>query len=90
MACRFALLLDGGPPGRERPLSVHLTCRACGGHHVVPVMDRLPVDRPFRAAERGDRTPIAIDQTTGVEPTHHCRDCGHRWADVAPASHVPA
>jgi hypothetical protein len=88
MPCHFALLLDRGPHGPNRSLPVHLTCPACGGHHAVSVTDRLPVDRPWRAAERAD-IAHAGEQAPALEATHQCRDCGHQWADAAlPSSTV--
>jgi hypothetical protein len=87
MACRFALLLDRGPHGSNRALPVHLTCPACGGHHAVPVTDRLPIDRPWRAAERLAATASEACSAPGAgDLTHQCRDCGHQWSEVAPAT----
>lgn len=91
MACHFALLLDRGPAGPGRSLPVHLTCPACGGHHAGSATERLPIDRPWRAAER----VTAAQAETGsapvaAHPTHQCRDCGHRWVEDTPASHPPA
>jgi hypothetical protein len=85
MACRFALLLDGGPQGATRALPVHLTCPACGGHHAATVTDRLPLDRPWRAAERVALSDSG-EEISGAEPTHRCRDCGHAWAEGTPPS----
>jgi len=80
MVSRYAMMLDGGPWGRRKPLAEHLTCRACQAHHVDPIDAGSPNGYRYRAAEQ--RTAALGGPTSAAEPmpTHQCRDCGFRWA----------
>ena len=74
------MMLDGGSWGRRKPLTQHLTCRACQAHHVDPIDGGRRNGYRYRAAEQravglGGLTPVAE-----AMPTHQCRDCGFQWA----------
>ena len=80
MVSRYAMMLDRGPWGRRKPLAEHLTCRACQGHHVLPIDARLPNGYRFRAAEQRRGILSGFPAGPDEAPTHQCRDCGFEWA----------
>ena len=79
MVSRYALMLDGGSRGPRKPLAEHLTCRACQGHHVVPIDALAANGYRFRSAEQSRFAQSGLDVGPDEVPTHQCRDCGSQW-----------
>ena len=85
MVSRYALMFDGGSRGPRKALAEHLTCRACQGHHVVPIDALAANGYRFRSAEQSRFAQSGLAVGPHEIPTHQCRDCGSQWTGTGAA-----